>query len=309
MEVRLDGVRFSRGERAVLDIPGLAFAHGSTTALFGPNGSGKTTLLRLIAGLETPGAGKVSPAHVAFSFQRPVFIRGSVHQNLELGLLLRRVAEVERRDRIHEAAEGFGIVHLLERRARALSAGEAQRVNLARALCLRAPVTLLDEPLAGLDRGSRGRLLEELPHLLRTFATTTILVTHDREEAFRLAEELVVLVAGRVLARGPSGDVYRSPGDAATAELLGYTIVSCGAGTIAVPPGGLRPVSAPEGEDFRVERTVDMGNHRDVIGLIGPARVTMRLPEGNAVPHPGQVIRVRIDRGVRLGPGVTAVTE
>ena len=299
MEVSVDHLRFARGGRTILDIPALTFTSGTTTALFGPNGSGKTSLLRLIAGLETPTAGRVSQPPVSLAFQRPVFIRGNVRTNLELGLRLRQTARAEMEHRVREASHELGITELLDRPAGGLSGGEAQRVNLARALCLRAPVTLLDEPLAGLDRVSRSRLLEELPHLLATFATTTIIVTHDREEAFRLAEHLVVLVEGRVQASGRSGEVYRAPPDRLVAELLGYMIVPVEAGLLAVPPGGLA-LGGPEPLlDLVLERVVDMGNHRDAVGLINGSRVSVRVP-ADYTPAPRSTIRVGARTGVLL---------
>jgi ABC-type sugar transport system ATPase subunit len=253
MEVAVQDLRFARNGRTVLDIPDLRFPAGSTTALFGPNGSGKTTLLRLIAGLERPAAGKVtigatpvrsSPSSrrgVAFAFQQAVFVGASVRENLDLALRLRDVPPADREWRIEEVARECGIEPVLDRPARQLSGGEAQRANLARALALRAPVTLLDEPLAGIDRLARLQLLDDLPRLLTTFAATTVLVTHDREEAFRLADYLVLLVAGRVRAAGPKAEVYNRPPDRETAELLGYTVLTVGGRPVAVPVGGWRP--------------------------------------------------------------------
>ena len=300
MEVSVERLRSVRGRRTILDINALTFASGTTTALFGPNGSGKTSLLRLIAGLDTPTAGRVDQPQVAFAFQRPVFIRGTVRCNLELGLRLRQAAREEVEQRIAEASREFGITELLDRPAGRLSGGEAQRVNLARALCLRAPVTLLDEPLAGLDRIGRSRLLEELPHLLTTFATTTIIVTHDREEAFRLADHIVVLVEGRVQASGRSGEVYRAPPDRLTAELLGYMIVPAEDGVLAVPPGGLMLGGPEPTMEMIIERVVDMGNHHDAVGLINGSRVSVRVP-GDFVPVGRTTIRVGARSGVRLG--------
>lgn len=315
MDVTVEGLRFARDGRCVLEIPQLTFATGRSTALFGPNGSGKTTLLRLIAALERPGSGTVRVGgvtatsdprfrqRVAYAFQEAVFLRGTVRANLELALELRAIPPAEREARIAEVARGCGVVHLMDRPARKLSGGEAQRVNLARALALRAPVTLLDEPLAGLDRVTRAQLLDELPRLLTRFAGTTILVTHDREEAFRIADDLVVLTDGVVRAAGPKGDVYRRPADCETAELLGYTTIPLRGMLRAVPPGALRIGGGPEAVEVVVDRVVDMGSHRHVVGTVAGTRVDVRLPASGTVPVLGATISVVADSSVQLGGG------
>ena len=313
MDVSVEALRFARGGRLVLDIPTLRFLEGSTTAVFGPNGSGKTTLLRLIGGLERPTAGGVriggtpvngdatSRRQVSFAFQEAVFVRGSVRDNLDLALRLRDLPPEERTWRLTEAARECGLELLLDRSARQLSTGEAQRANLARALSLRAPVTLLDEPLSGIDRLTRLLLLDDLPRMLGTFASTTILVTHDREEAFRLADHLVVLVDGRVHAAGPKAGVYARPPDPVTAELLGYTVVRKDDRTMGVPPGAW--AIGGEGETFplAVERAVDMGNHVHVVGRIGRVRVDVRLRRGEAVPSRGEWVTVAATTHVPVG--------
>jgi ABC-type sugar transport system ATPase subunit len=304
MDVAADGLRFERGGRTVLDIAGLAFGGGSTTAVFGPNGSGKTTLLRLIGGLERPAAGVVriggtpvtrdpaSRRHVGFAFQEAVFVGGSVRRNLDLALRLRDLPPADRDARIVEAARECGIEPVLDRPARQLSSGEAQRANLARALALRAPVTLLDEPLTGIDRVTRVQLLDDLPRMLATFAATTILVTHDREEAFRLADHLVVLVEGRVRAVGPKAEIYARPPDRTTAELLGYTVVSAGGRAIGVPAGEWMLGDGDASFELLVERVVDMGNHLHAVGMVGGVRVDLRLRPGDPVPSTGERIRI-----------------
>jgi len=277
MDVRIEGLRFSYGRRDVLGIPGLTFAEGRTTALLGRNGSGKTTLLRLIAAIERVRTGVVliggqpaTPSRVretvALAFQQPVFLTSTVRANLDLALRLRKLPPAERERRIAEAARACGVDHLLDRGAVRLSGGEARRVNLARALALRAPVTLLDEPLAGLDGPARRNLLHDLPGLLRDFATTTILVTHDREEALRLGDDIVVLSEGQARASGPKHEVFRQPPDPETAELLGYTVIDSDAGPVAVAPGALHP--GPGDVTFRleVEEFVDFGSHAEAFG-------------------------------------------
>jgi ABC-type sulfate/molybdate transport systems ATPase subunit len=294
----------------VLDLPALDFPAGTTTAIFGPNGSGKSTLLRVIAGLERPAAGTVTVAgrarrrgDVAFAFQEAVFLRGDVRSNLALGLELRGIDLAERERRIAEAARECGVTALLDRRVSRLSAGEAQRVNLARTLALASPVMLLDEPLAGVDRVGRRALLDELPLVLRGVpaTTTTLIVTHDREEAFRLADRLVVLIGGRVTAEGANGDVYRAPPDRATAELLGYTILRRAAGDIAVPPGGLRAGPGAVAFELHVARVVDMGRHRHAFGWIGGDPAEMKLDWGDPVPAEGEVVPVHAAEWVAAG--------
>ncbi len=304
MEVRIEELRAARSGRLVLEVPALGFPAGSTTAVFGPNGAGKTTLLRLIAGLDRPVAGRVTlGSHlvqpsvaarrcIAYAFQEDVFLARSVRTNLELGLRLRGLDHRARRHRVEETASACGIAHLLDRSARGLSGGEAQRANLARALCLRAPVTLLDEPLARLDDAGRVRLLDELPGLLATFATTTVLVTHDRDQAFRLADRLVVTLAGTIRAAGAKADIFRQPPDTDVAALLGYTLVPRPGGRFAIPPGALGLGDGPVRFELVVQRTVDLGTQRELIGRIGDARVSLPLPDGVPSPRAGERVVV-----------------
>jgi ABC-type sugar transport system ATPase subunit len=314
MEVSLTDLQLSRNGRTVLQIPALTFPSGTTTAVFGPNGSGKTTLLRAIAGLERPARGEVrlgdlrvgqdqaAGRQVGMAFQSAVFLRGSVRHNLDLALRLREVPRPERQSRIQDAARECGVEHLLDRPARHLSGGEAQRVNLARALALRAPVTLLDEPLSGVDRIARNQLLADLPRLLSMFAATTILVTHDREEAFRLADRLVIVIAGGVRAAGVKSWIYAHPPDRETAELLGYTVLPHEGSWAAIPPGSLRPGNGTPSFMLEVERVIDMGNHLHVVGTIEDERVDLRLPAGVAPPVEGANLKVHAASHVIL-PG------
>lgn len=302
MEVAIEGMRFVRAGRDVLAIPGLRFAGGRTTALLGPNGAGKTTLLRLIAALDRPETGKIriggapvrhngtTRERVAYSFQKAVFIGGTVRTNLDLGLRLRGLDARTRSARIEEAAGACGIAHLLERDAHRVSGGEAQRANLARALCLRAPVTLLDEPLSGLDGPARRQLLGDLPGLLRDFATTTIVVTHDRGEALRLADDLVVLIDGCVHAAGTKRDVVLRPPDVLSAEFLGYTIIPGEKEVVAIAPGALRPVPGEVCFTLNVHEVVDLGTHREAAGAIGPVRVS--VPIKGSAPDAGAGLTV-----------------
>lgn len=315
MEVSVTDLQLTKNGRTVLQIPALRFPSGTTTAVFGPNGSGKTTLLRVIAGLEQPSRGEVRLGglpvrqdhvprrRIGMAFQTAVFLRGSVRHNLDLALRLREISTPDRQTRIEEATRECGVAHVLDRPARHLSGGEAQRVNLARALALRAPVTLLDEPLAGIDRIARTQLLADLPRLLATFAATTILVTHDREEAFRLADRLVVVIAGEVKAAGVKGSVHAHPPDRETAELLGYTVLPLYDRLVAIAPGALRPGGGELTFMLAVERVIDMGNHLHVVGTIEDERVDLRLPAGVAPPVEGANLKMHAASHVILPGG------
>ena len=301
MEARFDRVQFAYGEQPVVDVPELRFAAGRVTALLGPNGSGKSTLLRLLAGLERPRAGRVlvggKPAagarsSVAYAFQEAVFLSGSLRANLDLALRLRGLPRPERHARLAEAATACGVALLLDRPANRLSGGEAQRANLARALSLRAPLTLLDEPLAGFDERGRAQMLEELPALLRRFAGTTVLVTHDRDEALRLAEDLVLLREGRVRAAGPRRQVFASPPDLETAAFLGYTLIPTDAGLAGVAPGGLRPGPGEFMLTLHVEEIVDLVTSVEVVGRANGERIAVAFPPDLPLPAPREQVTV-----------------
>lgn len=309
MDVTLTDVLLVKSGRTVLHIPSLTFPSGTTTAVFGPNGSGKTTLLRTIAGLEKPARGEVrlgglstgehhdTRIRIGMGFQAAVFLRGSVRQNLDLALRLRKLHASERQRRIEDASRECGVVHLLDRPARSLSGGEAQRVNLTRVLSLQAPVTLLDEPLSGVDRSARNQLLADLPRLLPKFAATTILVTHDREEAFRLADRLVILAGGEVRAAGSKSWIYAHPPDRETAELLGYTVLPHQGRLVAIAPGSLTAGNGSPSFLMEVERVIDMGNHQHVVGTIEDQRVDLRLSAGVTAPLEGSSLKVHGESG------------
>ncbi|MDG2303720.1 MAG: ABC transporter ATP-binding protein [Candidatus Binatia bacterium] len=308
MDVHVEGVQLERDRGFRLSVPELHLASGTTTALFGPNGAGKTTLLRLIGGLETPTSGavrlgdepalKVAPGNVAYAFQEAVFLSGTVRHNLALALELRAVRGDDAQRRIEEATEATGTTPLLDADTRWLSGGEGQRVNLARTLSLRSPLTLLDEPLAQLDGALRLRLLDDLPDLLRRFTETTVLVTHDLAEASRLAGRLVVLIGGKVRAHEAAADLLRRPPDAEVAELLGFVLVRSEQGVLAIHPERLRVGDGPVRVAMTVRRVMDLGHTREVVGTIGEARVAVALPGGYEEPRAGETLAIAADEAV-----------
>ncbi|HTM02103.1 MAG TPA: ATP-binding cassette domain-containing protein [Vicinamibacterales bacterium] len=302
MDIRLEDVSCRRGGRDVLGIPSLSIASGRVTAVLGPNGAGKTTLLRLIAGLDRPYSGKVLVGGetadarrrcVSYLFQEQVFLRQSLLDNLELGLQLHGASDAEARERAIAGLQLLGIESLADRRADQISGGEGRRASLARALSLASPVLLLDEPMAGLDGRTYTRLLDELPPLLGAFAATTVVVTHDREEAFRLCDDVVILVGGRVRAVGTKQEVATNPRHREVAEVLGYTVLTAGGCLVATPETGFTLAPAPTALSAVVERVTDVVDHWEVVATIGETRVHVRAPRSDTPPTPGDHVWLR----------------
>ena len=204
---------------------------GSVVAVLGPSGCGKSTLLRAVAGLEVPASGTVAydgqdlagtPTHkrgFALMFQDgQLFEHLDVAANIAYPLRLRNSpGHLNRADRAGEVAELLELVGLegyADRAPATLSGGERQRVALARALAVNPRLLLLDEPLSALDRGLRERLATDLHDILRKAGTTAMLVTHDQEEAFAVADRMALMRDGRIVQGGTLDEVWRQPADA-----------------------------------------------------------------------------------------------
>ncbi len=230
------------GIPAVIDAD-LTTPDGSVTAVLGPSGCGKSTLLRAVAGLEPLTSGSIAwdghdlartPPHrrgFALMFQDgQLFAHLSVARNVGYPLRLRgrRGRGPERRSQQERVAELLALVGLAgyeDRLPATLSGGERQRVALARSLAAEPRLLLLDEPLSALDASLRTRLAGDLREILRRAGTTTLLVTHDHEEAFAIADRLVVMREARIVQQGPIAGVWAAPADPETALFLGYSRV------------------------------------------------------------------------------------
>jgi len=236
------GVALLEGRDLVVDVKGARVLSvdevdvrgGEILAVLGPNGAGKSTLLRVLAMLQRPDGGSVSVLgrtgreadrllrrRSAFVFQRPHLWAGTVRENLGLGLRLRGTPRHEQGDRVLKAAEQLGIDTLLDRDARSLSGGEAQRVAIARAMALEPDILFLDEPASNLDAMARGALIEDLDRLARDGRHATVIATHDRADAFSLADRVIVMRDGRVVQSGRPEDLFENPVDPFIAAVTG----------------------------------------------------------------------------------------
>jgi len=215
---------------------GISFsvAANETVCLLGASGSGKSTLLRIIAGLEPPEQGTVFwegqdlttvPAHqrnFGLVFQDyALFPHLSVFENIAFGLKMQNLPQPEIRQRVQEAMKQVNLSGFERRRVTELSGGEQQRVALARALAPRPRLLMFDEPLGALDRALRDRLLDELRGILHATGVPAIYVTHDQEEAFAIADRVLLLHEGEIVREGSPSEVWNEPYSAWEARFLG----------------------------------------------------------------------------------------
>lgn len=227
----LSDLRVEAGGRTILDIPDFSVASEGVLAILGPNGAGKSTLLRVLAGLNRPSGGTVRFAHedgesalrrrTAFVFQNPYLWTGSVRRNIELGLKFRSTPADEITRRVDSIAQQLSLGQLLDRNSGALSGGEAQRVALARALVLDPDILFLDEPSSNLDAEARAALREDLDRVARARASAIVLATHDRPDAFYLADRIAVLREGHVVQEGTPQELFEHPVDPFIAGITG----------------------------------------------------------------------------------------
>jgi putative spermidine/putrescine transport system ATP-binding protein len=222
------------GEFAAVREVSLDIADGEFLVLLGPSGCGKTTTLRMIAGFVTPSGGSIRigdqdvtelppwKRNSGLVFQSyALFPHLSVAQNVAFGLEMRKYPKAELGARVAEALKLVRLGHLEDRLPRQLSGGQQQRVALARALAIRPDVLLLDEPLSNLDAKLREEVRVEIRELQRQLGLTTVMVTHDQEEALTVADRLVVMAEGEVKQIGSQRDLYERPANRFVAGFVG----------------------------------------------------------------------------------------
>jgi thiamine transport system ATP-binding protein len=247
LEIEQLTVRY--GETTALDRVDVTVADHEVVCVLGPSGSGKSTLLRATAGLEPPTTGRVAwdgddltglpphRRHFGLMFQdHALFPHRDVLGNVAFGLRMQRLSKDAVDERALDALARVGLAGFEHRRVRELSGGEQQRVALARALAPEPRLLMLDEPLGSLDRELRERLVAELRALFVSLAVTALFVTHDQDEAFALADRIVIMRAGTIEQIGAPEAVWRAPATEFAARFLGFANVVDAMGE----PAGIR---------------------------------------------------------------------
>ena len=234
----LEVARLSKsfGDERAVDRVSFAAEHGEILCLLGPSGCGKTTLLRLIAGVEDADDGTVvfdgeslegmPPQQRGFGlmFQDlALFPHMDVFGNVAFGLRMLHVPRESVREKVHELLSLVDLEEHSQRRVHELSGGERQRVALARSLAPAPRVLMLDEPLGALDRALRDSLQSQVRAILKEVGVTSIYVTHDRDEAFAMADRLLLMNGGRLVQTGTPEQVFAAPGDEFVARSLGFS--------------------------------------------------------------------------------------
>jgi ABC-type sulfate/molybdate transport systems ATPase subunit len=296
-----------RGDRQVVGGADLTLDRGEVVALLGPNGAGKSTLVAALAGLLPTAAGSVErTGRIAAALQSPALAQRSALANVEAALAWWGVPRGQRRERALAALDVMGVATLADAPAPNLSGGEQRRVHLARVLAVEPDVLLLDEPFAGLDAAARADLLYDAGSALGSPARGTLIVVHDRAEAWALADRVLILLDGRIAASGSTRDVLDHPPSADVAAFLGYSgrleedavVRMFRPAHVTLDPAG--PLTAtvsrrvPLEDGVRLE--LELANGRLVAGSTLPG------------PQVGDAVRLRVDGGVTFPTGGIAST-
>jgi spermidine/putrescine ABC transporter ATP-binding subunit len=345
--VTLDHVSKRFGEFLAVDDFSLDVAEGELLVLLGPSGCGKTTTLRMIAGFTETTAGKVmirerdvtrEPPYrrnIGVVFQNyALFPHLSVFENVAFGLRRRGIADKEIAERVARALSLVKLGELSQRLPRQLSGGQQQRVAVARALIIEPDVLLLDEPLSNLDAKLRHDVRQELRRLQQLLGITTIMVTHDQDEAMSMGDRLVVIDRGRIQQTGSPQDLYRTPRNAFVASFIGQAnfiegslgsdaslfmtrsglsiaCAECAAGTrsVMIRPEAVELLDAPEAGVNVFPATVEvvtyLGSTSELILRLTDSETIMVTKPASADARrawaPGQRLFIRIDPSSAIG--------
>jgi sulfate/thiosulfate transport system ATP-binding protein len=320
MRIDINSISKQFGDFTALQDVSLEVPEGSLTALLGPSGSGKSTLLRIIAGLETPDIGTImidgaDVSHVrpqkrgiGFVFQHyAAFAHMSVRENVAFGLRIRKRPRDEVRARVDELLALVGLTKWSEQRPSQLSGGQRQRMALARALAVQPRALLLDEPFGALDATVRAELRAWLRRLHDEHGVTTVLVTHDQEEAMEVADRIAVMNAGKIEQVGPPREIYDQP---ANDFVMGFVGPVSKLGDHLVRPHDVSISLASDGDSIEamVARVVHLGFE---------VRVELALPDGSGARaqltraqaeelelEAGDIVYVRPPAGVPIEPSM-----
>jgi tungstate transport system ATP-binding protein len=318
-------LKVMRGGRLTLDVPALKVAREETVAVVGPNGSGKSTLLLTLAlllrahegaviyhgkAIENESQALAIRRRTAVVFQEPLLLAGTVRDNVALGLRLRGVKSVDALPRVRQWLDRFAVSHLADRQARTLSGGEARRVSLARAFVLEPEIIFLDEPFNALDTPTHQALVSDLAGVLHETGTSTLMVTHDRNEALALASRVAVIISGQLRQLGKPDEIFGSPADVEVAAFVGAENILKGRVF-----GQQEGVASLRVDNTRLEAVSDLEEGTSAMAVIRPENITLSLPQtGKPVSsalnqlagkvtalHPlGAQVRVSIDCGFPL---------
>jgi spermidine/putrescine transport system ATP-binding protein len=256
MLIRFENITKRFGSFVAVDNVSLDIAAGEFFSLLGPSGCGKTTLLRMLAGLETPTAGRIlidgvdmagvppnrRPVNMVFQ-SYAVFPHMTVAQNVAYGLKIDRVGKTERQTRVDDALALVKLGDFAHRRPDQLSGGQRQRVALARALVKRPKVLLLDEPLSALDAKLRDAMRGELAAIQREVGVTFVMVTHDQDEALAMASRCALMNLGTLQQVASPGDLYEFPANRFVADFIGT--INLFEGTLSIDAAGHAAVTTP----------------------------------------------------------------
>lgn len=320
-----NGLSVTLGGQKVLEMPSLQVLPNEVLAVIGPNGSGKTTLLLSLALLLRPTTGTIfyrgEPVRngsqllrlrrqFAVVFQDSLLLSGTVWDNVTLGLRLRKVRGEEIIRRTQKWLDRFGIASLARRQAKTLSGGEAKRVSLARAFALQPEVLFLDEPFAALDGPTRQALTEDFDSVLRETKVTTVMVTHERNEALVLATRVAVIINGHIRDIGSPQEVFSNPADEEVASFVEAGNILHG--VVTFQSDGLASVGIGA---YQLDAVSDLTVGTHVAACLHFEDITLSVPSQQAPPSSarnhltgkvakifpfGSQVRITVDCGLPL---------